>query len=358
MARTPLDELEPRRVCIVKPSAIGDVVQSLPVLAGLKARWPQAEFAWVIHHRLAELLAGHPQLDLIIPFERGARGIRGLTSAGRLVRRLWGGDFDLTIDLQGLLRSGVMALATAAPRRVGFANAREGSPIAYTDRVPLDRVDQSAVTRYWLSAKALGCTGDPPPAVLGLTSELRAWARRQLAALPRPIVAIHPGAQWETKRWVPESFAVLADRAQREFGAGIVVVGGQGEKHLADAIADQLHGPTVNLAEQTSLLQLAALLEASDVTCSGDTGPMHLAAAVGSRVVAVFTCTSPILAGPYGPGHRVVVTNVACAGSYLRRCPNMICKAELSPERVWPALRQTLGEVCQQPAPSLLWRAG
>jgi ADP-heptose:LPS heptosyltransferase len=125
----------------------------------------------------------------------------------------------------------------------------------------------------------------------------------------------------------------------------VLLVGGPGERALADQIAARLSGPVVNLAEQTRLLELAALLEAADIVCSGDTGPMHLAAALGTPVVAVFTCTSPVRAGPYGTGHRVVATRVACAASYLKRCGSMMCMHELVPDRVWPALDAALREL-------------
>lgn len=350
-ARTPLDQLNPGRICLIKPSALGDVVQSLPVLAGLRRRWPNAHISWVIHRGLAGILAGHPQIDELIPFDRAARGWQRIGSSWELARRLWQSKFDLTIDLQGLMRTGLMTLATGAARRVGFASAREGAPWAYTDRVEVENRLQSAVTRYWLVARALGCAEPMPPAArFGLTPAHEAWGAEQLAALPRPRLAIHPGAQWATKRWPPEHFAALAERAQREFGAGVLLVGGPGERALADRIAARLRGPLVNLAERTNLLELAAVLASADVACSGDTGPMHLAAALGTRVVAVFTCTNPVLAGPYGSGHRVVATHVHCAASYRKTCPTMICMEELTPERVWPALAAALGEIAARPS--------
>jgi ADP-heptose:LPS heptosyltransferase len=135
----------------------------------------------------------------------------------------------------------------------------------------------------------------------------------------------------------------LARRAEAEAGAGIVLVGGPGERRLADEIARAVPSAH-NLSEQTSLLQLAAILQAADVVCSGDSGPMHLAAAVDTRVVGLFTCTSPLRSGPYGRGHRVVATSVPCAGSYLKRCGSMICMRELTPQRVWPVLQAALRE--------------
>lgn len=344
MRQLPLHELTPQRICLIKPSALGDIVQSLPVLTALRSRWPEAYIAWVANRGLSGILRGHPHLDEVIEFDRSPRGWQGWAAVRRLASQLASRQFDLAVDLQGLLRSGLMTLATRAPRRVGLASAREGAAWTYTDSVAVDTLEQSAVTRYWQVARALGCPGDPPQPRLGFTPALRNWARQQLGALPRPIVAIHAGAQWETKRWPPRHFAEVARRAQTEFGASVLLIGGPGEGQLADEIAAGLVGPYANFAERTQLLELAALLEAADVVCSGDTGPMHLAAAVGAPVVAVFTCTSPVRAGPYGSCHRVVATNVDCAASYLKRCSKMICMQELTPDRVWPALRAALSE--------------
>lgn len=339
---TPLAELEPRAVCLVKPSALGDVVQTLPILAGLRARWPQARFSWVVNRSLAGLLDGHPHLAEVIPFDRAARGVGRVTSLVNLVRHLRRGNFDLALDLQGLARSGLITRLTGARRRIGFANAREGAPWAYTDQIELPPGELPAVDRYWHVAQALGCQGEPPRAELGIRPSHRTWARQALSGLPHPRLVIHPGAQWVTKRWPPESFAALAARAVAEFGAGVVVIGGPGDERLAAAV-EALAPPGIrNLAGRTGLLELAALLEEVDVALSGDTGPMHLAAAVETPVVALFTCTSPRRAGPHGPGHRVVATQVSCAASYLKQCDHLSCLRELSPERVWPALAAAL----------------
>lgn len=346
----PLHELQPRRICLVKPSALGDVVQSLPVLAGLRNRWPRAHVTWVVNRSLAGLLDRHPQLDEVIEFDRSGRGWSRAAAMFRMVRRLRREPFDLVIDLQGLLRSGLVARLTRAPRRVGLAGAREGAARFYTDVVPIADVEESAVLRYWRVAAALGCRGGPPRPVLGIGPDERGWVARQLAGLPRPWLVIHPGAQWETKRWPPESFAAVARQAHQARGASVVLVGGPGEGRLAARAAAEIRPcPMVDLSERTSLLQLAAVCEAGDVFLAGDTGPLHLAAAIGAPVVAVFTCTSPRRAGPYGPGNRVVATEVDCAASYLRRCETLACMSELTPGRVGPSVLAALDDAAARP---------
>lgn len=338
--RPPLDQLQPRRVCLVKPSALGDVVQTLPVLTALRRRWPDAHLAWVVNDSFAPLLHAHPDLDEVIAFPRRARGLELVGDLFGLAGRLRG--FDLTLDLQGLFRSAALTWLTGARRRVGFRHAREGASLAYTDRLDTPVKQMPAVLANWTVAQALGCNGPPPAARIGLTPAHQAETLRLLAGLPRPIVAIHPGASWVTKRWPAEHFAELARRAQQDRGAGIVLVGGPGEEPITAAVAAGLSGDCVDLAGRTGLLQLAAVLRAADVMLSNDSGPMHLAAAVGTRVVAPFTCTSPLRAGPHGPGHHTVATQVACAASYLRQCGSMTCMSELTPDRLWPALRLAL----------------
>lgn len=340
----PLCELRPKRICVIKPSALGDVVQSLPVLSALRARWPDAHLAWVVNRGLAGIFDRQPELNQVIPFDRSARGLGRIAAVTGLAHQLRHGRFDLAIDLQGLLRSGLMTLATRAQRRVGFADAREGAALAYTDRITVPTRQQSAVDINWLIAQALGCQDPVPPVRLGTGARESVWAEQMLRGLPRPILAIHPGAQWETKRWPAENFAELARQAHAEFRAGVVLLGGPDDVPVCQQLAMDLAAPHVNLAGRTNLLELAAVSSAADVFLSGDTGPMHLAAAVGTRVVAVFTCTSPTRARPYGHGHRVVATGVSCAASYLKTCSTKHCMLELSPRRVWPALAAAFTE--------------
>lgn len=347
----PLDELNPRRICLVKPSALGDVVQTLPTLAGLRARWPDAHIAWVVNRPLSPLLESIDELDAVIPFDRHLPTAKRPGSYFRLWRELRANRFDLVLDLQGLMRSGLMTWATAAPTRVGMKNAREGATAAYTHAIDVPR-DMPAVQRYWKLATALGCQGDPPSLSPQPSDEDWADAQRHLSALPRPWIAIHPGAQWETKRWGVERFAAVAHRASEQYGASTIILGGPDETELCDEFEQRLQElaakngsiPRINLAGRTSLTKLAAMSAKADLFLSGDTGPMHLAAAMGTPTVAVFTCTSPLRAGPHGQGHRIVATCVSCAASYLKTCPTMHCRDELTPDRVWAALDATLSQ--------------
>lgn len=339
-----LRRLEPERVCLIKPSALGDVVNALPVLSALRARWPRALFSWVVNRGLRGLLDGHPELDEVIAFDRaGGLGWRPLREGWRLLAGLRRRRFDVVVDLQGLLRSAIMTAATGAPVRVGRANAREGAVRFYTHRVPPPGPDAHAVDCLLPLARVFGATADPPRFVLPVTDADRDWAQSMLREVPRPRLVLNMGARWETKRWPPAHFAEIARRAQDDCGAGLVVVGAAEDRPLVEAFRACLGGrPWLDLCARTTLAQLAALAAASDLVLSNDTGPLHLAAAAGARVVGLYTCTEPRLNGPYGPRAVAIATKIWCAGSYVSHCRRLDCMAELTPDRVWPVIAAQL----------------
>jgi lipopolysaccharide heptosyltransferase I len=342
----PLNEYPARRVLVIKPSALGDIIHSLPVLTALRRRYPAAHISWIVNRGYEPLLLGHPDLDATVPFDRktSRRGL--LTSAlyyAGFLRRLRGQGFDLVIDLQGLLRSGLMAWATAAPRRVGLSTAREGACWFYTDVVPVADFNAiHAVDRYWLVAEALGVGGTDKCFRVPIGAADRDWAAARLAGCERPWVVLGVGSRWMTKRWPPEHFTALAQQAHAHFGGTFLFVGGLEDAPLAQATARRLRGPKCDLTGQTTLPQLGAVLEAADVMVANDTGPLHLAAALGRPVVAPYTCTRVQMNGPYGAFAGAVATGVHCHGSYLKRCDRLECMAELTPERLWPVLKGIL----------------
>lgn len=340
-----LANLDVRRICVIKPSALGDVVQALPVLPLLRHRFPHSHIAWVINRELSELVSDHSCLDETIPFDR--RG--SLAENVRLLRQLRQSKFDFVLDLQGLLRTGIMCLATGAPLRVGLQTAREGSRWAYHHVLHDSGRQVPAHRRAWRLADELGLADLAPHTEIAVTQSEQAWAADLRARLPGPLLIIQPGTRWETKQWPVRHFADIARRALRHLGMSIIVVGGQGEVGLAQELVDMVRrvaprGEIRSLAGQTSIKRLSALLTQADLVLSNDSGPMHLAAGLGTPVVGVFTCTSPIQSGPPGTQHQLVATQLPCAASYCKRCPQsgagfQACFEELTPDRVWQAFQ-------------------
>ena len=340
---TALHDLNPRRIALIKPSALGDVVHALPVLSALRFRWPNAHITWVINRAYEPLIVGHPDLDATLAFDRGAlkRGpvVAALTSL-RFMRRLRQAQFDLVVDLQGLLRTGLMAWATGASRRVGFTNAREGATRFYTDCVAVpDAEEIHAVDRYWRVVEALGAGGFEKKFIVPVGRRPQPQA---VDRLPRPMVVMAVGARWTTKRWPVANFAAVAQYALSRHGGSVVFVGGREDRALSRQAARQLNMPATDLCGQTSLPELAAVLNLADVVVANDTGPLHLAAALGRPVVAPYTCTLVRKHGPYGQFQRTASAEVPCHGSYLRTCDHMSCMPMLPPERITPLLDEIL----------------
>jgi ADP-heptose:LPS heptosyltransferase len=310
-----LADVDPRRICVIKPSAFGCVVQSLPLIGALRRRFPAAAISWVIRDDLLELVSGHPELAECLVYER--RG--GPAAFLRLLRQLQSRKFDLAIDLQGLFRSGLMTLATRADVRIGLETAREGASLACNVVIDATGRKVPAADRYWRVADAFGVGPGTRQATIVVPQPCREWAQSLLDALPRPIIAVHAGAVWETKRCPPELFADVLTRARVQFGGSMILVGTADDAVAAARIQSLLRqhlrflAPAIcphdshaarygypgddllDLTGATTLKQLAALLSGVDVLLGNDSGPMHLAAAVETPVVGLFTCTSPTI---------------------------------------------------------------
>ncbi len=340
-----LQRLCPRRVCLVKPSSLGDVVHAFPTLSALRDRWPTAQISWVVNRGLRGLLDGHPDLDEVIPFDRSAAGFSpsGVGSIGRFLIDLRRRKFDLVLDLQGLLRSSLIARATGAPIRIGLAEAREGATRFYTHCIPSTATH--AVDRLLTVAETLGAETSKPRFRVAMTEEDRHWACAKLGEIPRPWLLLNIGARWETKRWPPKHFAEVARRASNHLGAGLVAVGAPEDRPLVNELRRHLQPlELLDLCGETTLPRLAALAAESDLFLSNDTGPLHLAAAAGAKVIGLYTCTDPAKTGPYGPSATALTTQVWCAASRVKRCERLDCMSELSPDRVWPVVESKLME--------------
>lgn len=340
-----LRDIHPQRIAIIKPSAVGDIAHSLPVATALRHRFPHAELTWIVNQGYASLLQQHPDLDEVILYDRQRMKkdwFAGIDYHARFFRELRRRHFDLVIDLQGLLRTALMVQATGAKWKLGLASAREGSRWFYTHVLPDDLWNMHAVDRYWLAAEALGAGAQRKQCKFpNLDAERNRWLAT-LASLPRPWVAMNLGTRWETKRWPVRHFAVLGQHVTMTSGGSIILVGGPDETALADDFRKSWSNHVYSTVGQTSLRDLVAILSLADSVISNDSGPLHLAVALGKPVLSPFTCTSSIRTGPYGQPSGVVSTSVPCAASYLKECSHMSCMLELTPTRLLPALDQLL----------------
>ena len=332
---------EPKRILIVKPSALGDIVHTLPFLYLLRQRFPNAHIAWLVVPAFASLLEGHPLLNDVIRFDR--RGIanwwRDLAAASKLLKfstDLRRQRFDLVIDLQGLLRSGWIAWQTRAPVRVGFDYAREGGAHFYTHRVPTRTHEKHATERYLDIAEALGCGRGPIVFDFGV-ERIDRLAAADLTGQSEKYAVLLPGTNWATKRWPEEYFAQLVQPLREEFGLDVFIAGAN------DVAPIRFEGAT-NLAGRTTLRQLAALLDRASLVFANDSGPMHVAAALGRPLVAIYGPTNPVRTGPYLREDAVLQLDLPCRPCYSRTCVHQSCMRWLTPADVLRAARQQMAD--------------
>jgi lipopolysaccharide heptosyltransferase I len=340
-----------QRICLIKPSSLGDVIHSLPVLAALRSSNPDAFISWVVAPANASLLRGHPLLDEVLIFDRRAWGRLGrlpktTVEVAGLVRALRRRRFELILDLQGLLRSALLAFASGSRERLGFANSRERAPLFYSRRIDIPEGPLHAVDRYMLAAEVVTGRRHPVTFPLGLTSKDHEEVERFLASVglepDRPLAVLCPGARWSSKRWPRERFAALAEELRSSFGLQPVILGGPGEEGIVEEVRRSMASPAP-AAFFESLRTAACLFVRSEVSVTNDSGSMHLAAAAGCPVVAVFGPTDSRLTGPYGDVHQVVSHPVECSPCFLKDCPiGHDCMVEVPVEVVTSAVEGAL----------------
>jgi len=328
-----------QRILLVKLSSIGDVVHSLPVLAAARRRYPQAHIAWAVGPAAADLVAGSPHLNetLVVGATHGeeaaVRAVPSLSSPWRLRKALRERRFDLALDMQGLLKTALIAYLSGARDRIGFRNLQEGAFLFNNRRMVPDRRDCHAVEGYLGFARAIGAPAEP----LDFTIHVSEADRRAVDALlsgQRNLIALVPGARWQSKRWPAERFAQVADALAGEFGATCVVVGARGDAALAEQIQGVAESAVLDLCGKTTLKQLAEVLRRCRLTIADDTGPMHISAAVGTPTVAIFGPTDPSRLAPYGSGHAVVKAASPCAPCRRRDCRPLRCMEAITGEQV------------------------
>jgi lipopolysaccharide heptosyltransferase II len=199
-----------------------------------------------------------------------------------------------------------------------------------------------AVWRYLDLARYLGAPPAPPRFRFGFPIS---WEPSKFQMTDQPLVVLHPGARWVTKLWPPPLWAQLADWLAREHDFQVAITGSAGDRPLAEEIVAFMHAPAVNLAGRTSLEELAGLLAQARLAITADTGPMHLAAALGTRVMAIFGPTAPWRTGPFGEGHQIVRLDLECSPCFQRRCPEPRCLLDLPPEVVQSACEKILSDM-------------
>jgi heptosyltransferase-1 len=315
------------RILVVKPSSLGDVIHSFPAVDLIRRSLPEtSRITWVVNENLAAIPTLYPGVDRIVKFPRHRLG--SAKALRDFVNELRAEPYDLAIDFQGLLRSGIICRLSKAPRRAGFKHAREGAWLFYTEKYSVaDDVRHAVAKNLSLARQVLSSDTDERRPPLVIPDAQRTEAAALLAKLhgSGPVLAVGFSSRWPSKNW-PQAFfaAVLDECARRRPDLRCWLLGAPNEQADGEKICalTKICRPT-NLAGRTAVLTLAALLEQSQALLTNDSGPMHIAAALGLPCIALFGATDPTLTGPYGEEGQHHIINSQCPKSpcFQRLCP-------------------------------------
>ncbi len=337
---------ETPKILIIRLSSLGDILHALPAFHSLRRAYPEARIDWLIERRLAYLLSVVDGINQVIPIDTQALRVNLLRVSSwcrlfepmRTVRKM---HYDVAIDFQGLLKTAWISLMSGARIRIGFSKALVRERPAhwfYNRTVPTPSVPVHVARLNLLLAKAAGAHSS------ALTARLRArgedtqaiegrLAQQQLSTF----IVINPGGGWPTKKWQPARYGALAARIQSELQVPVAVVTGLGEESLYQEIAGQCPGlPPAHFA--VPFLELIPLFQRAQLVISGDTGPLHLACALGVPVVAIMGPTSPVRNGPWSENDQVVVHQLPCSFCNGRSCPTRNECMDIRVEEVFDAV--------------------
>ena len=313
------------KILILKPSSLGDIIHALPVLRLLKLHYRDAEIFWWIDSALAPLIEGDPDLAGIVRFERRRWGKpQHWPEMLRSLRWLRAQQFDLVIDLQCLARSGAFAWLTRGKFLIGLDESREGANALYDVAVPRKTFHTHAVDWYLAVLPPLGVRVHKNFDWLPERKEISAGVKRKwpLALDENPkLILLQPGARWDNKRWPVEHFCELVRTLGEIFPAArFAVLGSRDDAALGEKISQSAPEKVLNLCGATSLLEMIEWVRVCDLLITNDTGPMHVAAALGRPLLALFGPTEPRRTGPYGQLENVLRIDLPCSPCLKSDC--------------------------------------
>jgi lipopolysaccharide heptosyltransferase I len=331
---------------VIRLGSLGDIIHALPACQSLKKSYPDALIDWIVEAKHAHLLSAVDFLNRIITID--TQSLRKMPwqwsewhAAGRSIGVLRANSYDVAIDFQGLLKTAFLGLLSGARKRVGFPASlvREKPAHWFYHQVGPHPAGPQHVTQLNLSLlRSVGCDGQMHPIEFKPDAEAEQIVATQLAkeAMSRFLV-VNPGGGWPTKRWNPERYGILAQRIIKELGYSVIVTTGPGEEQLYREMALKTEEPLLHL--QLSFIHLIPLLRRAHLFIGGDTGPFHLACALGTPVVGIFGPTSPARNGPWPGPDRVVHHVLPCSDCYGRSCPTANECMDISVEEVLQQVR-------------------
>ena len=328
----------PEKILIIKPSALGDIIHTLPVLPVLRAHYPGAEIHWLVAKGFHTVLENHPMIDRLWTIDKNKwKKVKNLKDTFKELKELKNNlkseSFDLVIDFQGLFRTGLIASFTASKKRIGFKQAREGAPLFYTDKVDVDWEGIHAVDRYLKLLEHIGCDISKVEFPFAPFEENIPLMKE----LPEKYAVIVPSAGKKANRWPADRFGQVASKLPIK----TVVVSSPADAEIADEVVQNSNGQAISVAGRTTIMELAALIKKAEYMITNDTGPMHIAAAFGIPAFAIFGPANPIRTGPYGKIHTVISLNLPCAPCYAKKtCSTWECMENITVDMVYETIKE------------------
>ncbi|MFQ6079485.1 MAG: glycosyltransferase family 9 protein, partial [Thermodesulfobacteriota bacterium] len=350
-----------KRILIIRLSAIGDVVRTLPAINALRQRFPAAHIAWVAEEKARDVLSHQPEIDEVIVFQRSRwkKGIlnplsflRTIGEVYRFVKELRGKHYDIAFDFHGIFKSGLISYVSGAKERVGFDRGycKEWNHLFNNRRVspPSNRI--SRFERNFALLGSLGLGGGRREVSLHVPQEdvdyVDQFFRDRCPGMSGPLIAIHPGTSPKTtyKRWASAKYSELADRLVEELNVSVLFTWGPGEKAMVDEVRARMRRDSILAPETRSLKQLAEIFRRCSIYIGNDTGPMHIASLVKTPVVGIYGPTDPIVNAPYdGTSHIIVRKDLPCSPCRNRGCKDVECMEAISSQDVFDAAKMLLG---------------
>lgn len=335
---------------IIRLSSLGDIIHTLPAYSALRKKFPEAEISWLIEEKGKEILDGVPGLDRIIPvaLKKWKLGSRGFWREFSDLRKEIHDEEQVTIDFQGLVKSGFFSYISGAKRRIGFhrKNLREPwASIFYTERLEKVSEDNHVIDKNLKLLSLLGIEKSkydfPLELPEGLPDTIRVKLRRLGWDEEKKLVVLNVGAAWKTKRWFVDRWIQLIHMIKSEKIFPVLLWGSEEEQELAGQVS---RATGVPLAPSLTLVEAMALIKDASLVVSGDTFALQAACAFSRPVVGLFGPTNPRRNGPFRSEDRVIHPEMECSPCYKRVCSTMECLDKITPEDVAAAFWETLGE--------------
>jgi heptosyltransferase-1 len=338
-----------KNILIIKPSSLGDIVHALPAMTSLRMSFPNAKISWLVRKQFVSLLECVPGIDELMIFDRKLMGKwyspKAFHAFRDFLRTLRQGRFDLVLDLQGLFRTAFFAHQTGCPRRLGMSVAREGAGIFYTQKVdpPPDSIH---LIDYYnrMVTEAGGKTLCTIYTILPQASAMVSVQKKLAAAgvSDKSCAVLIPGSAHTGKCWPTRRFAKIAEKITRELNMTILGVGTTAEYELVEQVRRNASVPVVNLAGQTDIPELLALLRHASLVVSNDTGPGHIAEAMKTPTVLIFGHTNPLRVGPYQKPENTAAIEPLQRGSAVESKNPAYAIANVSEQLVWEKIQKIL----------------